>query len=63
MAYVITASLRATATQALRWQERLAISRPQFLTLSLPLEARHQTGCHFVERAPNVRVAAFEMRP
>lgn len=35
---MITASLRATATQALRWQERLAMSRPQLLTLSLPLK-------------------------
>lgn len=38
MACMITASLRATATQALRWQERLAMSRPQLLTLSLPLK-------------------------
>jgi hypothetical protein len=34
---MITASLRATATVALRWQDRLAIKSPQFLTLSLHL--------------------------
>ncbi|SFP58858.1 hypothetical protein SAMN03159463_04524 [Mesorhizobium sp. NFR06] len=35
---MITASLRATVTQAMRSQERLAIVWPQLLTLSEPLK-------------------------
>src|SRR5215207_2254103 len=38
MACMITASLRATATVALRWQLRLASAKPQVGTLSRPLK-------------------------
>jgi hypothetical protein len=46
IACMITASLRTTATVALRWPARLAIDRPQVLTLSLRLKRRSHPALH-----------------